>query len=366
MLTDIEKEYICSAINRDKFQENDRIDFKLKWYEQNNELVKDLLSFVNTYHHNNCYIVIGIEDETKKIVGVNRDDHNRKNTQQLTDLIGSLHLAQNSYFSVEIDSFNIESKVIDVIIIENSIDTPFFLSKDYKGLKKGLIYCRRKDINTSNDKIASDKEIENLYKKRFHMDQDVFTQFKYLLQDCSSWNKCESIDGQVVIFHKKRPDYCIKIIDDEIENRINFESFSINEIHAEITYYILELSFHNIILKRFTLIGLDECRKFLIWPKFSASYSYYYEYEDSIEYYISILLNHRSEENPYRSVVVYRDKFEKDKIEKNLTFNISNNDIKNEIEKNRHNFNNIDKINYYELEEVIKRYLRVKKRLGHK
>lgn len=361
MLSKEEIEYIEKAILEEKFHENDRIDFKLEWHKDNAALVKDLLAFANTYHHNNCYIVIGIKDQTKEIVGIDTKDDNRKNTQNITDLVSGLPFAQNNYFSVEVDQLCMDDKILDVIIIENSNQTPFFLSKRYKGVKQGIIYCRRKDTNTSDDKIASDKEIENLYKKRFHLDQDVLTQFKYLLMDYNLWNRSETIDGVTIIFHQLNPDFYIKIYSEELDNRCEFTEFSIREIHPEIGYYNLQLCYHNIALKNFTLIALDEGGKWIIWPKFDYQYKYCYEYTNSIEYLITLLLNNKSGENPYISVVLYNDETQKNNINNKLDIHISDDEIMENSEIYKNSFKNYDKENDYELKETTKRYLLARK-----
>lgn len=361
MLTKDEAEYIKHAITDEYFQENDRIDFKAEWHNDKGELVKDLLSFANTYHHNNCYIVIGVEDKTKRILGIDKKDSNRRNTQNITDLIGGLSLAQNSCFSAEVNQLSIDNKLLDVIIIEDSNQTPFFLSKrgnNGSAVHPGLIYCRRKDTNTSKEKVATDKEIENLYKKRLHLDQDIFTQFKYLLmKDYALWNKCETIEDVTVIFHQLRPDFYIKIYPEETNNRSEFTAFSIQEIRPEIGYYKLQLCYHNIAIKVFTLLALDEGRKWIVWPKFDPNHCYYYEYTDSIEYFITLLLNHKSGECPYNSVVLYTDQSEKDTVDHRLNINFSEDEIINQAKTYKNQFRNEKKVDDYELKEVVKRYL---------
>ena len=32
-------------------------DFKQQWHKDNSELVRDILNFVNTVHHKDCYII---------------------------------------------------------------------------------------------------------------------------------------------------------------------------------------------------------------------------------------------------------------------------------------------------------------------
>lgn len=52
--------------------ENDKVDFKKEWYDKTKkiDLVIDIVNFVNTVHHDDCYIIIGIEDITNKVVGI--------------------------------------------------------------------------------------------------------------------------------------------------------------------------------------------------------------------------------------------------------------------------------------------------------
>lgn len=45
-------------------------DFKQKWHHSKTELVRDILNFVNTSHHEDCYIIFGIDNITLDIIGV--------------------------------------------------------------------------------------------------------------------------------------------------------------------------------------------------------------------------------------------------------------------------------------------------------
>ena len=64
--------------------ENDHWDFKLQWYKKNdrNNLLLDIINMVNTPHHDDCYIIIGIDDVTGKIRGIENDE-GRMNKQNL-------------------------------------------------------------------------------------------------------------------------------------------------------------------------------------------------------------------------------------------------------------------------------------------
>ncbi|MBO8441582.1 MAG: putative DNA binding domain-containing protein [Firmicutes bacterium] len=47
--------------------ENEYWDFKKEWYEKNkkDELLRDIISFANTVHHEDCYLIIGVSDDKK-------------------------------------------------------------------------------------------------------------------------------------------------------------------------------------------------------------------------------------------------------------------------------------------------------------
>lgn len=61
----------------DEKQENEFIDFKLRTYGKdlvNSELVKDVVAFANGEAKGDKYIIFGVADETKEIVGISDDE----------------------------------------------------------------------------------------------------------------------------------------------------------------------------------------------------------------------------------------------------------------------------------------------------
>lgn len=117
--------------------ENDHWDFKRQWYEKDNhaELIKDIINFVNTSHHDDCYLIIGIDDNTSKVLEVD-DDKSRRNRQQLQDTVRNQPFAQNFYPRTNVNTYKIncpsKNKLvdIDVITIFNKNNTPVYLEKD--------------------------------------------------------------------------------------------------------------------------------------------------------------------------------------------------------------------------------------------
>ena len=58
---------------------------------------------------------------------------------------------------------------MDIIVIENSHNTPFFLVDQFEGVRANHIYTRVMDTNTPIDKSADINHIEYLWRKRFYI-----------------------------------------------------------------------------------------------------------------------------------------------------------------------------------------------------
>jgi predicted HTH transcriptional regulator len=78
-------------------KENEQWDFKEKWHESNGELLRDIINFTNTPSHNDAYIIFGISDQDGSVIGIDKNDPNRKNKQQLQDYLRNIPFAQNYY-----------------------------------------------------------------------------------------------------------------------------------------------------------------------------------------------------------------------------------------------------------------------------
>ena len=130
----LEKEELLKLIAT---KEDDRHDFKEQWYEpgQGNsdkaEMLKDIFSFVNTVHNEDCYLIFGIADGTHEVVGVENSKH-RYNTQQITDWLSKLPI-EPEIPEIRIDTFHIQEHEVDVMVIQNTDNVPVFLSDEQKG-----------------------------------------------------------------------------------------------------------------------------------------------------------------------------------------------------------------------------------------
>ena len=60
-------------------------DFKQLWHSNNADLLHDIICMANSLANRDCFIIIGVEDRTYNVLGVNNEK--RKNQQNVIDLL---------------------------------------------------------------------------------------------------------------------------------------------------------------------------------------------------------------------------------------------------------------------------------------
>lgn len=378
--------------------ENDHWDFKAQWYDDNGELIKDIINFVNTVHHDDCYIIIGVDDESGKIEGVEKDKNseqsldpkksnsNRKNKQQLQDLLRVQSFAQNWFPKTNVETFNIKGHEIDVITIYNSNDVPIFLSKvnkkyeesleqgmiysknitdsntrsdnsvnvkvSKKKSKPGLIYSRIGDSNTPSDNSVNDKVMEELWRKRFRLDLKIKDRFKFLLKKPTEW---DFIPYEGIVSDKysesyvysRDPNYVVKVGKQILEEKnTHFDSFAMSGYDIRFNWYNIFLIYGATVVYANYLISIPNNQSEFILPDCSyldlhknqnSSHEtrYYYYIEDDLSYIITKLLNSFLIEknnkscldNLKKDIVIYKNMEEKEICENLLKDEYKNKNI---------------------------------------
>ena len=219
------KEKIIDLINNKK--ESEICDFKREWYSNNEDLIKDIICFANTVHNEDCYLVLGVEDKYKNIVGV-ENDSKRMSQAEVIDILQSLSFAE-AVPSVSVNSFVIEEHTIDVITIENLQKTPVYLTKKYgKSLFPANIYTRVGDRNTPSNETADPVTIENLWKKRFWL-LDTYTD-KYIryLRNAEDWKRIEVADDYTEFYFIPDPEFKVRLVHDSEQKQSFFSSVCLN------------------------------------------------------------------------------------------------------------------------------------------
>lgn len=242
--------------------ENEKWDFKEVWHESNGELLRDIINFVNTPSHDDSYIIFGISDKDGRVVGIDKNDPNRKNKQQVQDYLRNIPFAQNYYPETNVETLEVDGKLIDVLTVYNTNSTPLFLAKNVdrtdnidkskkkgKPLERGLIYSRIGDSNTPVDQSTTDKRMEKLWGKRFRLDVNIYDRFKSILQDYKNWTYVPRLNNATYYIYTKDPDFKIEeIFDESLNNRDIFMSYSLSQFKLRIGWNLIRLKYRETIL----------------------------------------------------------------------------------------------------------------------
>lgn len=211
-------------------REDDWWDFKECHHEDKATLLHDIICLANNRADRDAYLILGVRDKTFEIIGV-EDDPYRKNQQNIVDFLSSKVFAGQVRPRIEVRTVRLEGHEVDVFIIKNSTDVPYYLIESYTDKKykpdppkKGKtvqafhIYTRVMDNNTPIDKSADIRDVEYLWKKRFGLLQTPLEQVKILLRQPDEWTEEDSR-----YYHKRFPQYTIAIEYEEDENGIRKE-----------------------------------------------------------------------------------------------------------------------------------------------
>lgn len=284
-------------------------DFKRQWHSNNADLLHDIICMANSPANRDCYIIIGVEDGTYHVLGVSSDE-NRKQQQNVIDLLRQKPSWAGGFIpEVYVKNISISDKEIDVIIVKQSNNTPFYLLKDYKNegqpVYKGAIYTRKGDTNTPRTETADLYDTELLWKRRFGLLYSPSQRAKFYIKDLDNW---EFVDSEVdktgrntyFFFYKPDPDYTVYFThESESDESITYTK-DINDIAVgEQSYYLFAfcnvcyhtdyscqskvvLYYKEIPLFSSDIESVDEGRTSVIPPEFSMVEPYYIQ--DSFRY----------------------------------------------------------------------------------
>lgn len=244
-------------------QEGNFWDFKKQWYTNKSDMLHDIICMSNNLSNRTAYIIIGIDEQQDySIVDVSCDP-NRKNTQKLVDFLKDKKFAGGIRPVVHVESLHYSNGVIDTIVIENSSNTPFYLTVQYEGVRASSIYTRVMDTNTPIDKSADINHIEQLWRKRFHLDDTPIEKFRYYLRSPDDWNTIQ--DNNMGYFYKYSPEYTITCEKDESAD--GYEYYIFGQVNTNPSWWLITLRYHQTAIEQFQGIALDGGRNFVIAPR---------------------------------------------------------------------------------------------------
>ena len=168
-------------------------DFKKQYYDNahKGEMLHDIICMANTQSDHDGYIIFGVEDNNCAVCGV-ENDPNRKRTEHLISFLRDKPFIAGIRPDVQIKTIKYKQHEIDVLIIKNTRNVPYFVSENTEGVKAGCIYTRVGDSNTPANKSADMLHVEHLWKKRFGLLSSPLFRFRDMLFDREGWMPAET------------------------------------------------------------------------------------------------------------------------------------------------------------------------------
>lgn len=269
-------------------QEGEFWDFKRQWHENNADLLHDIICMANNPTDNDGYIIIGIDEKDDFAVHCVTSKPNRKNTQNLVDFLKDKAFVGDRRPTVYVQSIEWAEQFIDVIVIQNNMYTPYYLTKDYRDkdklLKANHIYTRVMDSNTAKDCNADLDKVEYLWKKRFGINKPALERMQVYLEDKENWKQNE----HGIKYYKYAPEFTIQSEYDR--SRTGYEIYMLGQCDSTPYWEDIRLYYHSTLLTTASAVALDGGRCFTTAPKHgfvqieNKDLFYYYFIENSLEY----------------------------------------------------------------------------------
>jgi len=244
-------------------------DFKEYWHDNNADLLHDIICFANNLVNRDSYIIIGVEDKSYTITDV-KNDPNRKNQQNIIDFLKSKKFIGGIRPDIEVKTIEIQNCEIDILIIKNTFNTPYFLLEEYRDkgecVRRHSIYTRVGDTNTPKDSIADINQIEYLWKKHFLLTESPIKRIFELLKDKQNWEE-RYINNQTIYYYTFNPEYTINIEADN--DRMHPEFYSMVMTNNNQSYSNLYIKYFGTVIYECQLTYLDGGRLLIPTPEWS-------------------------------------------------------------------------------------------------
>ena len=309
------KEEICKLIALGT--EGSYWDYKEKWHENKGDLLHDIICMANNLENRDAYIIIGVNDNGT-VLGVPAES--RKNQQNVIDFLKDKKFAGGIRPTVYVQTLDLEHQ-IDVIIIKNSSNTPYYLAEGFKGVFENNIYTRVGDTNTPKVLTADIDKVEYLWRKRFGLDLSPLEKAKVFLRNPKNWipigtdGEHSSIMYNGQYYHKQFPEFTLryKMCKDRFnEGRIDTvecDMYWMNKLPMPLhsaSIYTLNVKYHSTILYSTLAVFADNFRfNRVLWKKSvlfqntnGESISYCYIERDSIDFMLDNWLCNEQESIP--------------------------------------------------------------------
>jgi hypothetical protein len=240
-------------------KEGDYWDFKGIHCPSKADLLHDIICLANNLRHKgDRYLIFGVNDKGD-ILGIQNDTKRRKQ-HDIINILQNSSFAGGVYPEVRLETIKLDTKEIDVLIIKDTKDKPYYLEKEYKDkvetkekvLHAGTIYSRTLSNNTPKNGVASIADIENMWRQRFGLDVNPLERLENYLPKYEEWEEME----ESYWYHKQFPEFTIKRIGERIKDS---EGKSWERAALDPRSYEYEMGFfyHQTLLKEMSFISYD-------------------------------------------------------------------------------------------------------------
>lgn len=253
--------------------EGDYWDFKKQWHGNKAELLHDIICMANSPKNIEKYIIIGIDEENDFSIVDITNDTRRRNTANLNNFLRAHSFIGGVRPLVRVENIIIGKQMLDVIVIEDSDNTPFILAGDYsdgphgrtKTVRQGNVYVRVGDTNTPLDKTADNDKVEALWRKRFHLDKTPLEKFNCYLRSPNDWSSDENREN---FYHKYAPEYTVSFDYDQEELDINHDFLCKMYIDGTAKYSTASLKVYGPTIKHLDYASMDGGRFTILRPQY--------------------------------------------------------------------------------------------------
>ena len=245
-------------------QEGSYWDFKREWHKNNSDLLHDIICMANNLANRDAYIIIGVDEENDFCLNDTAADLNRKNTQKVVDFLREKKFSGGIRPTVYVVTFSINDVCIDVIVIEKSFDTPFYLTQSFQGVNANNIYVRVMDTNTPKTASADRNHIEMLWKKHFRLDATPLERITYYLKTREDWVNSES---ESTMYYRHYPEFTIS---HESNEKSGYEHYLFEQTDSTPHWYDITIKYHHTVIASLTGLALDGGRCFTVAPNFAG------------------------------------------------------------------------------------------------
>lgn len=287
----------------DKGKEGDFWDFKEKWHEKIDDLIKDIICFSNTTHYKDCYLIFGVSDSFE-LKGIS-DDPNRRKQSDILDTLSRLHFANGNSPKIELRCIQLRDRDsgsifdLDVLVIENVNYTPIYLDKMYGKMHVGCIYARTGDKNTPDGGNANYGEIRELWKKNFNL---LRTDLDYVFEELANKDNWVKLDD--IYHHRYRTELTIELKldadDSEVSKNNATEFYSYTQCNEDSDFGQILIKAKGTVIFHVQLAVLDSGRLSIPVPEWefvedknnvaSSSIGFKYYIVDTLQYRLLSLL----------------------------------------------------------------------------